>query len=589
LRKIPTLSALEFFAALLNEMENNLFQQPLGGMMPKYVIGIDFGTESGRALLVNVANGEEVASEVFNYVNGVIDEKLPGSGVPLGLDWALQDPGDYIRVLKQTVPSVLKQSQVDPEDVVGIGVDFTACTILPVKADGTPLCNLPEWRDNPHAWVKLWKHHAAQKDADLINDLAREMDEPWLERYGGKVSSEWFFSKVSQILRESPEVYDAADRIIEASDWIVWQLTGVETRNACAAGYKGLWSKKEGFPSSEFLKAVHPKMENIVDEKMSRDVRPIGEKAGELTAQAAEWTGLRAGTAVGIPIIDAHAAVPAATVTEPGRMVMIMGTSTCHLVVDEKEYLVPGISGYVEDGIIPGYFGYEAGQACVGDHFAWFVENCLLGDYQEEAHQRGVSPHAILEERAAKLRPGQSGLIALDWWNGNRSVLVDSDLTGMMVGMSLATKSEEIYRALIEGTAFGTRMIIETFEKAGVPIHEMVACGGLPEKNHLLMQIYADVMGVSFKVAASKQASGLGAAMLGAVAAGKAAGGYDTIVEAAQAMASLKEGFYTPNPQNKPIYDRLYEEYKRLHDYFGRGENDVMKRLKTLKADSMKG
>ncbi len=557
--------------------------------MAKYVIGVDFGTESGRALLVRVDNGQEIASAVYPYANGVIDESLPGSAKRLEPDWALQDPEDYLRTFQNAIPQVLKQSGVEAGDVIGLGIDFTACPMLPVKRDGTPLCTLPEWREHPHAWVKLWKHHAAQPEADQINRTAREMGEAWLEKYGGKISSEWFFSKVLQILNEAPEVYDAADRMIEAADWVVWQLTGVETRNSCTAGYKAIWSKREGFPSTAYFKALHPKLEKVVDEKMSRDIRAVGQKAGELTTQAAAWTGLKPGTAVAIANVDAHVAVPAASVIEAGRMVMIMGTSICHMLLGTEEHLVPGICGYVEDGIIPGFFGYEAGQSCVGDHFAWFIENCVPASYQKEADQRGINIHELLEEKAAQLKCGESGLLALDWWNGNRSVLVDVDLTGMLLGMSLATRPEEIYRALIEATAYGTRVIVEAFQKNGVPVHELVACGGLPEKNRLLMQIYADVMGMPFKVSASNQTSALGSAMFGAVAAGKAAGGYDSIFEAAQSMAKLKEECFQPNPANKAIYDRLFAEYQKLHDYFGRSENDVMKRLKNLKAEVKKG
>lgn len=556
--------------------------------MEKYVIGVDFGTESGRAVLVNAADGREIANAVYPYAHGVIDERLPESDIRLEPDWALQDPQDYVRTFQNTIPAVLKQSAVDPVDVIGIGIDFTACTMLPVKKDGTPLCDLPEYRKNPHAWVKLWKHHAAQPEADQINQTAREMGEPWLERYGGKISSEWFFSKVFQILQEAPEIYAAADRMIEAADWVVWQLTGVETRNSCTAGYKAIWSKKDGFPSREFFKTLHPRMADVIDEKMSRDIRSVGQKAGALTPQAAQWTGLKPGMAVAIANVDAHVAVPATTVTQPGRMVMIMGTSTCHMVLGEEEHLVPGICGYVEDGIIPGFIGYEAGQSCVGDHFAWFIEHCVPASYQKEADKRGMNIHALLEEKAANLNVGESGLVALDWWNGNRSVLVDVDLTGMIVGMTLATKPEEIYRALIEATAFGTRVIVEAFREHGVPIYELVACGGLPEKNKLLMQIYADVMGMPFKVSASKQTPALGSAMFGAVAAGKTAGGYDSIFDAAAAMAQLKQEFFQPNMHNKAIYDSLFQEYKTLHDYFGQGQNDVMKRLKVIKAEVLK-
>ncbi len=554
--------------------------------MVKYAIGVDFGTESGRAVLVDVADGRQVATAVHPYANGVIDARLPLADreVRLSQDWALQDPDDYLEVFRQAIPTVLRQAGVNPLDVVGVGIDFTACTMLPVKRDGMPLANLPELRDNPHAWVKLWKHHAAQPEADRINAVARATGQPWLDRYGGRISSEWFFSKALQILDEAPQVYAAADRLIEAADWVVWRLTGVETRNACTAGYKAMWSKRDGFPDPNYFAAPDPRLANVIDEKMSRDIRSMGERAGGISEEAAAWTGLRPGTAVAVANVDAHVAVPAATVIDAGRMVMIMGTSTCHVVLSREERAVPGMCGYVEDGVIPGFFGYEAGQSCVGDHFSWFVEHAVPGAYQAEALARGLDIHGLLQEKAARLRPGESGLLALDWWNGNRSVLVDAELGGLLIGATLATVPEEIYRALVEATAFGTRVIIETFEAHGVPIREIVACGGLAEKSPLIMQVYADVTGRPFKLSASDQTPALGAAMFGAVAAGAEAGGHRTIEEAARAMARLKDRGYEPIAEHVAIYDQLYGEYLRLHDYFGRGGNEVMKTLRRLRA-----
>jgi L-ribulokinase len=551
----------------------------------KYSIGIDFGTESGRAVLVDVSDGREVASSVFQYVNGVIDEHLPGSNIRLEPDWALQDPNDYLEVFKNTIPAVLKESGVDAEDVIGLGTDFTACTMMPTKQDGTPLCFMPEWRDEPHTWVKLWKHHAAQPEANKLNEIAREQGFTFLNRYGGKISSEWLVPKIWQILNEAPQIYDEADRFIEAADWVIWMLTGVETRNSCTAGYKAIWSKKDGYPPKEFFRALDPRMENLVNEKLSRAIASLGDQAGKLTAEAAGWTGLKEGTAVAVANVDAHVSVPAATVVDVGQMVIIMGTSNCHMVLGNEERIVPGMCGYVEDGIIPGFFGYEAGQSCVGDHFAWFVENCVPAAYLQEAGERGVDIHALLEEKASHLFPGESGLLALDWWNGNRSVLVDVDLTGLLIGQTLATTPEEIYRALIEATAYGTRTIIETFNENGVPVREIVATGGLPDRNKLLMQIYADVTGLEIKVAAAQQTPALGSAMFGAVAADKDVGGYDSIFDASKAMAHLRDEVYRPNLSAKDVYDRLYAEYVSLHDYFGRGENDVMKRLKKVKAE----
>ena len=555
----------------------------------KYAIGVDFGTESGRSVLVDISTGQEVATAVHHYANGVIDEFLPETHLRLGPDWALQDPNDYLEVFKTTIPAVLKVSGINPADVIGIGVDFTACTILPVKADGTPLCFLPEWRANPHSWVKLWKHHAAQPEANRLNQIAAEKGYSFLSRYGGKISSEWLVPKVWQILNEAPEIYAAADRILEATDWVTWQLSGVETRNSCTAGYKAIWSKREGFPDKAFYKALDPRLENLVDEKMSRTITPLGQKAGGLCETAALWTGLLPGTAVAVANVDAHVAVPASKVVEPGTMVIIMGTSNCHMVLSKKESVIPGMCGYVDDGIIPGYFGYEAGQSCVGDHFAWFVENCVPGRYQEEANRMGLDIHAYLEQKAALLKPGESGLVALDWWNGNRSVLVDVDLTGLLMGMTLQTKPEDIYRALIEATAYGTRVIVDAFNAHGVEVNEIVATGGLPDKNHLLMQIYADVTGMTVKVAAAKQTPALGSAMFGAVAAGKAAGGYNSIYDASQVMAHLRDEVYTPDPEAQKVYNQLFAEYLLLHDTFGRGGNNVMKRLKALKSKVITG
>ena len=555
----------------------------------KYAIGVDYGTESGRAVLVDVVTGEEVATAVHPYGDGVIDGHLPGSDEPLPPDFALQNPQDYIQVLKETIPAVLRESGVAPEDVIGVGTDFTACTMLPIDEAGTPLCMKPEWCDNPYAWIKIWKHHAAQSEADQLNEVARQRGEVWLDLYGGKISSEWLFPKIWETLNQAPEVYEAADRYLEAADWIVLQLTGEENRNSCTAGYKAMWNKRKGYPSDEFFAALAPRLRHVVDEKLSRDIVPLGQRAGSLTPEMAELTGLKPGIAVPVGNVDAHVAVPASTVVEPGRMVIIMGTSNCHMVLGEEEQVIEGMCGVVEDGIIPGFFGFEAGQSCVGDHFAWFVDNCVPPAYHEEARYRGLNVHQLLEQKAAQQKPGEHGLLALDWWNGNRSILVDVDLTGLLLGTTLATRPEDIYRALIEATAYGTRVIIEAFDSNAVAVNEIVACGGLPERNKLLMQIYADVTGREIRVAGTTQSGAFGSAMFAAVAAGKEAGGYDTIFEAVRSMAHLRDIVYRPNPARKAVYDQLFAEYLTLHDHFGRGANGVMKRLKALRQQVLAG
>ena len=552
-------------------------------MSKKYTIGIDYGSLSGRAVLVDVDNGNELATSVYEYPHEVMYEYLPDGKTKLGVDWALQHPQDYLDVLAHTVPDVIKQSGVNKSDIIGLGIDFTACTVLPVKKDGTPLCFLEEYKSHPHAYVKLWKHHAAQKYANKLNEIAEKSDENFLSRYGGKISSEWMIPKVWQIAEEAPEIYDAMDKFIEAGDWVIWQLTGNETRNSCTAGYKALWSKRDGFPSKEFFKSLHPKLENFVDEKIGCEITPIGSKAGVITEKMAKLTGLKAGTAVAVANVDAHVALPAVGVTETGKMLMIIGTSTCDILLGNEEKIVPGMCGVVEDGVIPGFQGYEAGQSCVGDHFDWFVKTSVPESYYREAKAMGINIHQLLRAKAEKKRPGESGLVALDWWNGNRSVLVDVDLTGMILGLNLLTRPEEIYRALIEATAYGKRMIVDTFRENGVPITELYAAGGIAQKDSFMMQIYADVTNMNIRIADSKQAGALGSAMFGAVAAGKEAGGYDSIAECAKRMGKVKARYFTPIPENVEIYNKLYAEYKQLHDYFGRGENDVMKRLKEIK------
>lgn len=543
-----------------------------------YTIGVDFGTESGRALLVDTRDGREVASAVHDYANGVIDRCLPGSDRPLPPDWALQDPQDYLDVLGNTVPAVLRESGVAAAEVAGIAIDFTACTMLPTRADGTPLCFLEEWRDEPHAWIKLWKHHAAQPQADRINAVAEARGEPWLPRYGGKISSEWFFSKALQILEEAPEVYHAADRLIEAADWVIWQLCGVETRNACTAGYKALL-QDEGYPARDYFAALHEDLADVVDQKMGRDLAQLGERAGGLSESAAALTGLEQGTAVAVANVDAHVTVPAVQVTGPGSMVIIMGTSNCHMLVSEELREVPGMCGVVRGGILPGYYGYEAGQSGVGDIFAWFVDEAVPPEYHEAARAAGMDLHDYLSDQAARQKPGEHGLLALDWWNGNRSVLVDADLGGLLIGATLGTCAPDIYRALIEATAFGTREIINAFEDSGIPVEDVVAAGGLAEKNRLLLQIYADVTGKAIRLSGSAQGPALGSAMHAAVAAGI----YDSIEEAAGPMGKLRDEVVKPIAAHRSVYDQIYADYRRLHDYFGRGGNDVMKRLRGLR------
>jgi len=548
----------------------------------RYVVGVDYGTLSGRAVVVRVADGAELGSAVHEYRHGVVEQELPATGahpaVQLPPHWALQVPEDWRDVLRNAVPKAVAAAAIDPGAVIGIATDFTACTILPTLADGTPLSELGAFARRPHAYAKLWKHHAAQRHADRINALAEERGEPWLPRYGGKISAEWEFAKGLQLLEEDPEVYAATERFVEAADWIVWQLTGVETRNACTAGYKGIY-QDGAYPSPEYLAALNPGFTDFVS-KIDHPLSPLGGLAGGLTAEAAAWTGLREGIAVAVGNVDAHVTAPAAKAVEPGQLVAIMGTSTCHVLVGDSLAEVPGMCGVVDGGIVPGSWGYEAGQSGVGDIFGWFVESSVPASYAEAAAAQGVSVHDHLARLAAAQRPGQHGLVALDWHNGNRSVLVDHHLSGVIVGQTLATRPEDQYRALLEATAYGTRTIVESFERSGVPVTEFVAAGGLL-KNALLLQIYADVLRRPLSVIGSDQGPALGSAMHAAVAAGA----YPDIRAAAAAMGKVRRDVYVPDDAAADVYDRLYAEYVLLHDHFGRGGNDVLHRLRALREE----
>jgi L-ribulokinase len=545
----------------------------MGNRKREYVLGLDYGTLSVRAVLIDASTGAQAATSVANYRDGVIDQSLPGDSKRLPPETALQNPQDYLDSLRKVVPQVLKRAGVSGDAVQGIGVDFTSCTMLPTRRDGTPLCQLKAHAKNPHAWVKLWKHHSAQAEADAINAAARTLNPTIVRTYGGSYSSEWFFSKVLETARKAPRVYDAAERFIEAGDWLVWQLTGCESRNVSAAGFKAMRVIPDGkggweYPSIEFFERLHPKLRDVAA-KVDGPIVQLGACAGGLADSMARKLGLRPGIAVAAANIDAHAGVPACGVTGSGELVMIMGTSTCHLLIADEPCEAEGICGVVQDGIVPGKWGYEAGQPGVGDLFAWFVDKCL----------QGKTSHETLEKSAAGLAPGANGLIALDWWNGNRSVLSNSKLSGLLVGLTLSTTPAEIYRALLEATAFGTRKIIEAFEKAGIPIERLVACGGLAQKSPLLLQIYADVTGRPLRVPPVEQASALGAAMHGAVAAGI----HPNIATAARKMSPGKGRTFRPVARNQKVYQELYEQYSRLHDTFGRGEMDTMVSLKELR------
>jgi L-ribulokinase len=535
-----------------------------------YAVGIDFGTESGRAALVDLSTGDALATSVVRYPSEVIDERLPSTGERLPDDWALQDPDDWVTVVEKAVPDVVKQAGIDPEEVVGLGVDFTSCTVLPVRSDGVPLCTLDEWRERRHAWPKLWKHHAAQPVADRLNEVALERGDAFLERYGGRISSEWYFPKLIEVWLEDRDIYDECDGFIEATDWIVWWLTGVECRQMATAGFKAMWSPEEGLPPTEYFEAAYPGFDKP-GEKLGDTFVPLGTKAGTLRPEVAKKLKLPESVAVAVGNVDAWVSVPGVGVDGPGTYVVVIGTSICDMIVHPEETRLPGVTGVVKDGILPGLYGYEAGQAAVGDMLAWFVDDMVMDS----------DSYAELEEAAAKFAPGETGLVALDWWNGNRTILADADLTGAIFGLGLHSTREEIYRALLESIAFGSRRIMDNFEEHGLVLSEIVACGGIAERSPLMMQLLADTSGREVHVPEVKEIPARGAALFGAVAAGA----YDGIGSAVAATRPASVRTYEPDLEAKKTYDRVYEIYRRLYDMLGRTEVRLLHDLKRIRTE----
>ena len=548
--------------------------------MSKYTIGIDFGSLSGRAVLMDTETGREVATATLDYPHAVMDTKLAKTGATLPADFALQDPADYLLVLETVIPAVIREAGIDKADVVGIAIDFTCCTLFPVTEQGTPLCFDPAFADEPLSYVLLWKHHAAQKYADRLTEKARERGEKFLDQVGGTISSEWMFPKIYQVLEEAPAVYQNARYFIEAGDWITWMLCGKRQTSYQFAAYKSLYTKGVGYPSEEYFAAVDERLRHVVRDKLDEPVIEFGDRAGFVTKEAAARFGLAEGTAVGAPDPDAHIAALALGIEKEGDMFAVLGTSACFFLIGSQNVTVPGTCGTIADGVLPGFYGFESGLCCLGDHFAYAAQKLTSPAYVKEAEERGISMLKLLIEKAAKKRPGESGVLALNWFNGNRNLLVDFDLSGLFVGMTLTTTPEDLMRALIESTAFGWRNIVEQYERCGVPVHHIVASGGIARKDHFSMQLYADVLGREIAITETAQAPAASAAISAAVAAGL----YPTLFAASATMCSRVVGKYTPNEKAHAVYNELYREYMILHDYFGKGGNEVMHRLRALAA-----
>lgn len=546
----------------------------MGAYTMTYSIGIDFGTGSGRAFLINTENGEIEEQYIRNYTHGTIEGELGGEKLPQ--NFALQNANDYMEIIETGIPTIIEKANISVSEIVGIGIDFTSSTVIFVDEQMEPIHNRVGFQDNPHAYVKLWKHHGAQDEADLLFKTALEGKNRWLGYYGFNVSSEWMIPKIMEVNNKAPEVMAVTANIMEAGDWIVNRLTGQNVRSNCGLGFKSFWEAETGFHYDLFDK-VYSDLSDIVRTKVDAPVVSIGDSVGTLCKEMAEKLGLSPDTQVSPFIIDAHASLLGIGSEKDKEMTMVMGTSTCHLMLNKEQHKVPGISGSVKGAIIPNLYAYEAGQTAVGDLFEYVAKQAPY-DYVKAAESRGISIFDLLNEKAAQIYPGESGLIALDWHNGNRSVLSDSNLKGSLFGMTLQTRHEEIYRAYLEATAFGAKMIMQQYQGWQMEVDHVFACGGIPKKNGLLMEIYANILNKKITVIDSEYAPAIGAAILGAICGG-AHPDFNSAIEAMKEPVLYQ---VEPDPQQVRIYKKLFSAYKELHDLHGYKKARIMRNVSAL-------
>ena len=544
-----------------------------------YVIGLDFGSLSCRGVLVDTLNGAIAAEKEAAYSHGVMTESLP-DGTPLSGSWCLQHPDDYLEVMDQIIPKLCSESQVDTDEIIGIAIDFTASTVIPLDEHFEPLCH--NYGSCPHAWPKLWKHHGAQEQAEKLTKLCQLQAPEYLNWYGGAISCESLIAKVLQVFEEDPEIFSATHSFVEAMDYVTSLLCDVPVFAGSTAVAKAMYSAEKGYPNTEFFESFHHKLKHFPKEKLMQRYEDYavffpGERAGNLCSQMAERFGLKVGIAVSAPQMDAYAAMPGIGIAKPGTMLMVIGTSTGIMLLSEEKKSVEGVTACLPNTYYPGLWGYGSGQASVGDAFGWFVENCVPEDYKQAACSKNLTVHQYLSALAAELKPGESGLLALDWLGGNRSCLGNPNLSGMVMGLTLQSKPEHIYRALLEATAFGAHIIVEAYREAGVKVEEIWICGGIANKNSLMMQIYSDVLNMPLHISRCTQAPALGSAIHAATAAGEG-----NIFEMVERMGDRRCNVVEPDTRHQPIYDQLFKEYKQLHDYFGKGENSVMERLRRI-------
>ncbi len=545
-----------------------------------YTLGIDCGTQSARAVIVRVSDGSIVSESDMAYPHGILTEKLPdGTGLPKGFVLSMAE--DYLEVLPAIVQEAMRRAGIRAENLIGIGVDATSCTVVPCMADGTPLALMQEYRQNPHGYIKLWKHHNVKEQAERIEALARKRGEKFLSYYGGMVSCEWMLPKVLQIYEEDRQIFHKTAHYVDLCDWLTWRLTGILTRSVNSAGFKGLWSAEEGDISQDFLNGLHQGFGSAYYEKvLDGPIFLSGACCGRLCPAAARWLGLSAGTAVSSGMMDGHASVVSLGMKRAGEMAVIVGTSNSIPLLADHLTAIEGFCGVVRDGIIPGFYGYTAGQISTGDMLDWYISNIVPARYEEEAKRREMTLHGLLAEKAGISCPEKNPLTILDWWNGNRSVLCNQQLSGAIWGLTMATRPEEIYCAMLQGIACGTRVIMERGRACGIQIDRVFACGGIPRKNPFFMQQYANILDMPVYAADEAHSSAHGSAVCAAAAAGEERGGYAGLVQAMERMHINDLTEYRPQREHAADYERIYQRYCDLYWLLGSRSREALASVK---------
>lgn len=547
--------------------------------MSKYTIGLDFGSLSGRAVLYDIETGNAIESSTYDYRHALMKNYLP-DGTKVPYKFSLQHPQDYLDTMIITVKDVIEEVSVD--DIIGIGIDFSSSTTIPVNSEGTPMCFFSDFTSEPNAYAKAWNHHSSKKYAIKMTELAKEQYPDIINRYGGSIASAWLFPKLWELIEQAPDLYEEMSYYIEAGDWIVWQLTGKQVRSTAFAGFKGLWNPTDGYPPKEYLNQLNPKLAEAVDTKLNAPIKPVYSLAGKLTKSAAQMLGLKTGTTVTVANADNQAVIPAVNAIKDGQLIATMGNNISYLLASDEELFLNGISGVCKDTLLPNKYGYIAGPNPLGENFGWFLTNLIPPDYHQEAKNQNRNLHSYLAQLMMKLKPGESGVIAFDWFKGNRAIRSDFDLTAMFFGITNDTKTEELYRALIEACCFSARKVIDLLRENHFKIDELYCVGSLPEKNPFIMQLYADILNIPIKISDGNQSPALGSAIIAAYVAGSKNGGYDSFELACEKMSKIKDRIYMPIKENVEIYEQLYDIYCELYNILAIKNKTVLHRLRKL-------